>query len=179
MRRALFSLVATLLVVLGLVGGASANGATTYSVHAGDAVLAAISPALSPAIAAAPNGDTIEVRFTGEINTAPKSASGSGTFEHKNAAGDVVGSGTVTATRLMSFKFYGHSTDPTFPPDFTAGKALISVVLEASSGATFDGVLTVTCHLPGAAGPPGTEEGIRLNVKDAINFNHEAGGGTL
>ncbi len=41
----------------------------------------------------------------------------------------------------------------------------------APGGTTLGGILTVTCHLPGVKVPEEGEEGIRLNVRDVINFN--------
>lgn len=137
-----------------------------------------MNPAFSPAIAEASNGDTAVVQFTGAIDPNTKAASGSGTFTHKNAGGVVLGGGTLTATDLLSFQFYGHSSAT--PPTFTAGKALIRVVVDPTGpGPTFGGILWVTCHLPGVQVPQRTEEGIRLNIQDVINFNDEAGGVTL
>jgi hypothetical protein len=159
-------------------GGLNQHLSNRYDVHAGDAFLAALNPAFSPVIAEASNGDTVEVMFTGVIDPNTKAASGSGTFTHKNAAGTILGGGMLTATELLSFQFYGHSTAT--PPTFTAGKALIRVVVDpAGPGPTFGGTLWVTCHLPGVQVPQGTEEGIRLNIQDVINFNDEAGGGTV
>ena len=159
------------LVLLALVCAGAAAGAqvasanhlsNTYSVHAGDAFLAALNPAFSPAVAEASNGDTVTVRFTGEIDPSTKTASGTGTFEHRDAAGTLLAAGTLTATNLLSFKFYGHPPASTgFPPNFTAGKALIRVVVDPGEpgGTTFDGILTVTCHLPGVKVPEGARRG--------------------
>lgn len=185
-RTRLRWLVLLVLVCAGVAGGAQVASANhlsnTYTVHVGDAFLAAVNPAFSPAVAEASNGDTVAVRFTGEIDPSAKAASGTGTFEHRDAAGMLVAAGTLTATNLLSFKFYGHPPASTgFPPNFTAGKALIRVVLDPGEpgGTTLDGIMTVTCHLPGVKVPEGGEEGIRLNVQGVINFNDEAGGNTL
>ncbi len=182
-------LVVTAFVVLGVLpaAGVSADaGAQTLEYHVGDALLAAINPAFSPAIALAPSGDTIEIMGNGTLSLHPKSVTGEGTFVHKGPTGDIVGSGTWTASKLLSFNNYGPSTDPTFPASFRGGQAEILVHLvgtPAGGGPTVeaDAVLRVTCRLPGDSGPAhqGADEGITLNVKDATNFNKRAGGATL
>lgn len=152
----------------------------TFDYHVGDAFLAALDPDFSPAVAVAENGDKIALDGTGELSIHPKSATGSGTFEHTNAAGDVVESGTWDATELLSFHSYGPSPDAGFPSDFEAGVALIRVHLAPDAGGPgFDAVLSVTCLLPGIKLPPSLHEGIHLAIQDAVNFNHEAGGATL
>ncbi|MDQ2911355.1 MAG: hypothetical protein M3R39_10150 [Actinomycetota bacterium] len=77
-------------------------------------------------MAEAPNGDTVALRFTARWTLNLKSASGTGTSEHRNAAGTLLATGTLTTTDLLSFKFYGHPPSSTgLPSTFTAGKALI------------------------------------------------------
>lgn len=68
-----------------------------------------------PDFARASNGDTVAVRAQGDLNTANGSASGGGTFEPRNSAGDLIGSGTITANLLIAFSFYGCAAPP-FPP---------------------------------------------------------------
>lgn len=156
------------------------TSAGAWDYHAGDAFLAALNPAFAPAIATASNGDRLELSGTGTLATHPKAVTGGGTFTHKNAAGAVLGSGTWTATKLLSFRSYGPSPVPGFPPDFEAGIALIKVhISPAAGGPGFDGVLRITCTLPDTFVPRGSHEGVRLAVEDVINFNKEAGGATL
>jgi hypothetical protein len=162
------------------------SGAQSLEYHAGDAFLAAIDPSFSPVIARAPNGDTIEIMGNGTLSIHPKSVTGGGTFTHKDASGNVLGSGTWTARQLLSFDNYGPSIDPTFPATFRGGQAEIAIHLTGTpsgGGGTveLDGVLRVTCRLPGDKGPAhqGADEGITLNLKGGANFNKRAGGATL
>ena len=150
-------------------------GPATYGYHAGDA----FSPALSaPDVAVASNGETITLTGTGTLSVFPKAVTGGGTFTHKNAAGDVLAKGTWTATELLTFQSYGAS--PVRPPALRAGMALLRVHLSPSAGgAGLDATLRITCHLPGTDVPGGFEEGIRLAVDDAVNFNREVSGNTV
>jgi hypothetical protein len=155
-------------------------GPATYDWHAGDAFLAGLNPAFAPAKAMAPNGDIIELSGTGTLSVFPKAVTGGGTFTHKDADGNVIGSGDWTATALVSFQDYGASPVAGFPADFRAGNALIRVHLTAAGGAVqLDGTLRITCHLPETDVPGGFVEGVRLEVDRALNFNQEAGGATL
>ncbi len=174
------------LSVLPAAGVSADAGAQTLDSHLGDAFLAAINPAFSPVIAMAPSGDTIEIMGNGTLSIHPKSVTGEGTFVHKGPTGELVASGTWTASRLLSFDNYGPSTDPAFPASFRGGQAQILVHLVgtlAGGGPTFecDAVLRVTCRVPGDSGPAhqGADEGITLSVKDVVNFNKRAGGATL
>ncbi len=155
-------------------------GPATYEYHAGDAFLAAINPALAPAKARASNGDVIELSGSGTLSVFPKSVTGGGTFTHKDANDNVLGSGTWTATELLSFQHYGASPVPGFPATFRSGNALIRAHLTAGGGAVqLDGTLRITCLLPQTDVPGGFQEGVRLAVEGVLNFNREAGGGTV
>jgi hypothetical protein len=56
------------------------------------------------------------------------SASGGGTFVHRNSAGGLIGSGTLAATRLIDFSFYG--CDGQGVPSFLCGgRAALAVHL--------------------------------------------------
>lgn len=123
-----------------------------------------------PDVATAPNGDTIEIRGEGMLSVHPKSATGEGTFVHKDPQGNVFGTGAWEATELLSFKTYGPGDD-TVPEDWRTGKALIRVHLTAASGFEADGILTVGCVLPGARVPGGLFEGATLQIQGGQNFN--------
>jgi len=126
----------------------------------------------------APNGDTIIIEGSGTLSIHSKSVTGSGEFEHKNAAGTVLVSGTWEAQELISFKSFGTPGDP-FPPEFEGGKAVIRIHLSPSAGGDgFDALLQIYCVIAGVA-PPGFGEGIRLVVPDVINFNTPVFGQTL
>jgi hypothetical protein len=157
------------------VGSLSANRVTggefvNYEFRAGTAA--------SPRIAMAANGDRIEIVVTrpSTFTLHPKSVSGSGTFTHKTPDGTVRGSGTWTATQLLSFNSYGSS--PGLPSNFEGGLALVRVHLSpAAGGPGLDAVLEVNCLIGSA--PPAAQEGIRLAVESGPNFNQVVEGGTL
>lgn len=116
----------------------------------------------------------------------PKSAQGSGVFFHEDENGNLMASGTWTATELLSYKNYGPAGDPGFPfADGRAGFANIQVHLVADAGAgagaEFDAILRIRCLLPGNDSTPSSwVEGIRITVQNGLNFNKTVeGGGTL
>lgn len=174
---------AVLAVVLALaVSGAPVvtadSGAATYTYLIAVDPLCDLDPSACPAIAMADNGDTVEVMGGGTLSIHPKSVSGGGTFVHKDPSGTVLGSGTWTAMELLSFHSYGSGAAQGLPDEFFGGKASIRVHLMADSGLEADGILQVDCVL-GDQIPAAATEGIRLNVQDLINFNHEVSGFTV
>lgn len=133
---------------------------------------------VQPFFGAFPNG----VAGDNTLSVHPKSVQGSGIFTHNDQNGDLVASGTWTATELLSYKNYGAAGDPSFPfADGRAGFANIRIHLISEGGAEFDAILRIRCLLPGNdSTPPSWVEGIRINVQDALNFNKTVpGGGTL
>src|SRR5713226_5000923 len=97
----------TLLLTLSLANVVSADsGFRAYNYYAGGGFLCTLSPSFCPDVAMATNGDTV---------------TGSGTFVHQDSAGNVIASGTWTATQLVSFVSYG-SAGSSFPPGFEGGK---------------------------------------------------------
>ena len=128
----------------------------------------------------ASNGDQLELRGTGPLTIHPKSASGGGTFTHRNASGTVLGSGAWTVTELLSFQSYGPPS-PGFPvPNASAGRAQFRVEFRpAGTTLTLKGIMDVECVLPGSAAPGGTVEGVRVVVPGVANFNKPVSGGTL
>ncbi len=123
----------------------------------------------------ASNGDTIAMTGSGSIGVHPKSATGGGTFTHKNAAGTTLASGTWTATDLLSFKDYG--TDPSLPPTLHGGNALILVNLFIGSTLVHTGILDVDCAIGKV--PSGHGEGVRRVVQGGLNFNTKVSGFTV
>jgi hypothetical protein len=90
----------------------------------------------------------------------------------------VVASGTWTASRLLRFQFYGcgHIDGIVLPPNFCGGLAALDVQLvgrrpagQSSVTIAADGLLRIDCLIGDP--PPSGEQGVRLNVKDVINFN--------
>jgi hypothetical protein len=185
MRRLL--LLVSMLSLL-LISGAQAAQATaasgTFHWDAGAGVVCGVEETACPNIARASNGDTFSLRAQGDFNTANGAASvGAGsTFEHKNSAGTLLATGTLTAAGLLTFIPYGCGGGP-FPPNFCGGRAALAVHLVAhpasnpSATVEADGILEVECLIGNP--PAGAMEGIRMNVKDRINFNKSAGGDTL
>jgi hypothetical protein len=181
MRRPLL-LLATTLSLLVFPGMASANATTTSSAfqwEAGAGVVCTFFPC--PDVASADNGDTVTVSAQGVMDAATGSASGSGTFQHRNSAGTLIGFGAITANRLIDFSFYGCGTGAF--SNFCGGRAALAVHLvghpAANPSATIEanGILQVECLF--GTPPPGAMEGIRLNVQDLINFNKSVSGVTL
>lgn len=171
----------TLLLTLSFTNVVFADsGFRAYNYYAGGGFLCTLSASFCPDVAMATNGDTITIAGSGTFTIHPDSVTGSGTFVHQDSAGNVLASGTWTATQLMSFVSYG-SAGPSFPPGFEGGKAVIrvhSVVTGGpATGFEVDALLTVQCLL--GTPPSGFEEGIRLNVQNIINFNMPDGGNTL
>ena len=160
-----FGLVAAMLLILSLFGTSHASAATSKAMFEwfaeGD-------------VAMAPNGDTVEIDAEGVMDASAKTADGGGTFTHLSG-GTVVGSGTIEATGLRSFQFYGCGGGP-FPADFCGGRALVSVHLTAGA-LEADGLLTVDCLI--GSPPAGANEGVGLVVFGIINFNKEVSGETL
>ncbi len=158
-------------------GGIAANrvtggGAVDY------AFLAGVAPIEGPDEAMAENGDVVALSGQGTFSVHPKAVAGGGAFTHTNSAGTVLGSGTWTATQLLSFNSYGSGSAQGLPPQFEGGQALILVHLTPQSGGSgFDAVLQIDCLL--GSPPPAAHEGIRLAVAGVVNFNREVEGETV
>lgn len=168
-----------LLAAFSLPMAVADSGAREYDYHIGDAFLTAIDPSFGPAIAKAPNGDTVEIVGTGTLGIHAKSVTGGGTVVHKDSDGNVIGSASWEATELLSFHSYGSGSAQGLPEEFEGGKAVIRVHIAVDGGGPeFDGILQVDCVL-GDKVPGGAAEGVRLNVPGVANFNQEVSGATL
>ncbi len=155
-----------------LSGAASAaTSKSAFELHVADLLLQQVAGSPPYAVARADNGDTIAVQGAGEFDVAAKAASGSGTFVHHVVATGANVSGTWTASRLVSFQFYGCG-GAGFPPNFCGGLAKLDVTLtpDANSALHLPAILWVDC-LIGEKVPPSGAEGIRINVKDLLNFD--------
>lgn len=171
MKRSLLLLVSALMVAL--------LGPTAQGAHSTDTFLLVME---LPNFGVAPNGDEIEVTGEGEFSVSPKSVTASGEFTHHFAGGGSL-SGTWTATRLISFSFYGCRFIPALDvdlgdDDLCGGAVKMRVMLDTPLGQV-PGIMTVFCIVgPKAPSshntPPG--EGVTLNVPGIINFNHTAHG---
>lgn len=140
--------------------------------------LCGLDPSACPAVAAAADGDMIEITGDGTLTLHPKSVDGSGTFVHRNADGMVVGSGAWTADKLLTFVSYGSGSAQGLPEEFWGGRAQIAVTLWVDGTPVFGAVLWIYCTI-GDPIPGGAAEGVRLNVKDGPNFNKQVSGFTL
>lgn len=154
--------------------------AVTYDYLIGTDFLCELDPSACPAVAMADNGDTMEITGAGAIGIHPKAATGGGTFVHKDPNGAELGSGTWTAVNLLRFHSYGDASAQGLPSFLFGGRADLEVMLDpgAPGGPTFPAILQVDCVL-GDQIPAGSVEGVRLNIKNFINFNQEVSGFTV
>src|SRR5712691_8522706 len=181
MRRSIASL-ATIVSVSAVAAGTAAAGTAkgTFDVHVGDGFGGVVH---GPDVARAPNGDTVSVVGSGTFDSAAKTASGSATFQHRDAKGNLVASGSLTITGLTTFVFYGCGVaggEP-IPPALCGGRAIYPVHIvghpasNPSATAEFDGTLEVTCAV-GDKVPHGAHEGIHLDIPGQIHFNKSVSG---
>jgi hypothetical protein len=186
MRRSIAALIVLPLLALLPATSGSASAATSkapYTWHVADQFLHDAVGSPLGAIARADNGDTITVEGFGKLDSADKTASGGGTFVHKDADGNVLFTGTWVATGLVSFQFYGCGGGGL--PDFLCGglaKLNVIATPDAHPSVHLPATLWINCLLGDP--PPSEFEGVRLNVKDLINFNkalseHEGSGFTV
>jgi hypothetical protein len=140
---------------------------------------------VAPTLTAASNGLTLETELEGSFNVSNKTASGSGKFTLM-AGPTAIDSGTFTLTTLVAFQFYGcgEVTDGgeriQLPPDFCGGRAIFAVHGVSETGVERDVLYEVNCqiHDPGGQAPPGTSEGVKVNVR-GVNFNKHVTGDNL
>jgi hypothetical protein len=137
---------------------------------------------VEPTITAASNGLTLKTELEGSFNVADKTASGSGEFELM-AGATKIDSGTFSLTGLVAFQFYGCGEvegAPPLPPDLCGGRAIFTVHAISATGVERDGLYEVNCqiHDPGGQAPPGTSEGVKVNVR-GVNFNKHVTGDNL
>ena len=126
----------------------------------------------------AANGDVAAVIGEGEFSVHPKSVEAEGTFTHTDSAGNVLVTGSWTATRLLTYQSYGCGVvfGTPIPPDLCGGKVRMRVVLTPDgTDLQIPAVLTVFCVI-GDKRPTSVEEGIRLVVPGHVNFNEATGG---
>ena len=171
----------SLLFLSGIQVAQATAGSGTFQWEAGAGIVCSVEATACPDVARASNGDTFSLMAQGDLDTA-KGASGGGTFEHRTAVGTLVATGTLTATGLLTFIPYGCGGGG-FPPSLCGGRAALAVHLVAHPASNptatvqADGILEVECLIGNP--PGGAMEGIRLNVKDLINFNKSVIGDTL
>jgi hypothetical protein len=132
----------------------------------------------APNTAHAPNGDTVAITGEGTFSVHPKSVDAEGEFTHRDADGNVLVTGTWTATALLTYQSYGCGVvfgNP-LPADFCGGRVKMRVALTPDgTDLRIPARLTVYCVI-GAKRPSSAEEGVRLVVPGHINFNDVTGG---
>jgi hypothetical protein len=125
-----------------------------------------------PAVAMAPNGDTLDFAGKGTLSIHSKSVTGQGCFTHHFTSG-FEGHGTWTAEKLLSFVEYGCEEHEVLGL-VCGGQAVILVHLGVPGLFEGDGILQVDSAI--ANSPSGASEGVRLAVPGAINFNTAVNG---
>jgi hypothetical protein len=172
MRRVIVALMWPVLALatIGLGPTATASPPSgAYQWHVADQFLHDAVGSPLGAIARADNGDTVTIEGNGAMDVGAGIASGGGTFAHKDAAGDVLATGTFEATGLVSFQSFGCGGSGL--PDFLCGgiaRLNVTITPDFDTKLHFPAVLWIDCALGNP--PPSAVEGIRLNVKDLINF---------
>lgn len=171
--------VAMITALLPPVAAASHNNGT-YDWHIGDAFLTVVDPSFGPTVSGARNGDTVEVIGTGIMTIGSRSATGGGTFVHKDSDGSVIGSGTWTVEKLLSFRSYGNGIPQGLPETFIGGRARMKVHLMPDGGGEgFDAILKIDCTI-GDKIPASAVEGVELTIFGSLpNFREEVSGATL
>jgi len=135
--------------------------------------------------ASASNGDVVEVSGEGTFDVAHRTATGEATFVHTTSTGELFASGTLEIEGLVSFQFYGCGVvfGQPLPPNYCGGRVALTAHLvghpasDPSATIEADALLTIQCEIGNP--PPGSSEGITLNVKDVINFNNHLVGDNL
>jgi hypothetical protein len=176
MKRFFFSFGFVLVLVALMPWPALASDANgnhdTYQVMVGTG--GTTSHPMGPDVATAPNGSTVSIVGSGTFKAGPdKTASGSGTFTIKDAAGHTVASGAFTIDSVLEFVDYGNGTPQGLPVSTHGGQGKFQVTL-AGVGS---GVLTVFCVL--GSPPQGKDEGINLVLGNGMNFTQQTSGETV
>jgi hypothetical protein len=167
--RRILTFIASLTLFGAMVANSSAGATTSkaaYEFHVGSPTTAAM----------ADNGDVVLMSGVGSMDVSAKTASGGGRFTHMSGSTPIA-SGTWEATRLLSFQFYGcgHLGTQVLPPNFCGGRGALDIQLVGHLASqpdvtiTAEGLVQIDCLIGDPT--PSAEEGVRLNVKDVINFN--------
>jgi len=150
-----------------------------------------------PAMAQAPNGDTIEITGAGTLNPSSKTVTAMGAFAHKTANGEIVETGIWKATELLNFNSYGIAPGALlrdkqrfkslglFPmglhsgPLPAGGLALLGIQLLPDVGRPKDAILQVTCAI-GKVPANQQGDGVRLAIKGGgLKFDQKVSGRTM
>jgi hypothetical protein len=135
-----------------------------------------------PNFGVASNGDQIAVTGEGEFSVNPNAVDAAGEFTHTDSGGNVLATGTWTATGLINYQSYGCGEvfGTTIDSDLCRGAVKVSVTrTPTGTSLQLPGILTVFCvigpHAPRSALGPLTE-GVTLDVPSIQNFHHSDGG---
>jgi hypothetical protein len=135
-----------------------------------------------PNLGVAANGDQIAITGGGEFSVNPNAVDAGGGFTHTDRNGNVLATGTWTATGLINYQSYGCGElfGSPIPPNLCGGAVKMNVTLTPrGTSLHLPGILTVFCvigtHVPQSVLGPLTE-GVTLNVPGIQNFNHSIGG---
>jgi hypothetical protein len=130
----------------------------------------------------AANGEQIAVTGEGEFSVNPNGVDAAGEFTHTDSSGNVLATGTWTATGLINYQSYGCGEvfGTQIPPYLCGGAVKMNVTLTPTgTSLQLPGIMTVFCvigtHAPHSVLGPLTE-GVTLNVPGIQNFNHSTGG---
>src|SRR5919201_838521 len=126
MRRYAFLLAASVLAfILWPASALAGSGSHTFELHME-----------APNTAQAPNGDQVAITGEGEFSIHPKSVDAEGTFTHTDSQGNVLATGTWTATQLLTYQSYGCGVvfGHPIPPNFCGGRVMMRVLLETPLG---------------------------------------------
>ena len=183
MKRWLTPVFAAVLVVGFMsAGSAFASDPSTFDFHAGDSFGGDLA---SPDVTAAANGDTVTIVASGSFDKRARTATGSGTFEHRAGDGTLLANGTFTVTKFIGFGFFGcgFAGGEPIPPDLCGGVGAFQIHATAHPGGDpsqtveLDATLQVSCLLGRA--PAGGVEGIRLRIPGLITFDTPVSGETV
>jgi hypothetical protein len=135
-----------------------------------------------PNLGVAANGDQIAITGGGVFSVNPNAVDAAGGFTHTDSSGNVLATGTWTATGLINYQSYGCGEvfGTPIPPDLCGGAVKMSVTLTPTGTSLhLPGTMTVFCvigtHAPQSILGP-LSEGVTLNVPGIQNFNHSNGG---
>lgn len=171
--RTKIAILAALLIPLGLLAPATASATSSsaaFDFHIADPFLQNAVGSPLGATAMADNGDTLTIIGSGQLDAGTRTAAGSGTFVHHEAATGTDITGTWVATSLVSFQSYGCGGNGL--PDFLCGglaKLNVTATPDANTSVHIPSVVWITCELGNP--PPNGTEGVRVLAKDFINFN--------
>ena len=135
-----------------------------------------------PNLGVAANGEQIAITGEGQFSVNPKAVEAEGRFTHTDSHGNVLATGTWTATGLLNYQSYGCGEvfGTPIPPDLCGGVVKMNVRLTPDgTSLSVPGVLSVFCVI--GPNPPNSilgplGEGVTLDVPGIQNFNHSAGG---